>query len=159
MSISTRFARSVSARSDNNVTLLIPRCPHIYPMSVVRAEAGLKIRTDRGCLARSNELSPPREPALAPEDRIKSLSGPNQKDSRGRRVAGGRKRKRAQGRRKDREKEIGKGKQEEELGGRKREREKRRERFREYYFVMCVVSDNTYHIYNMHTTLANLSLD
>lgn len=125
--------------------------------SVVRAEAGLKIRTDRGCLARSNELSPPREPALAPEDRIKSLSGPNRKIREGR-VAGGRKRKRAQGRRKDREKEIGKGKQEEELGG-EREREKRRERFREYYFVMCVVSDNTYHIYNIHTTLANVSLD
>lgn len=127
-------------------------------MSVVRAEAGLKIRTDRGCLARSNELSPPREPALAPEDRIKSLSGPNQKDSRGT-CSGGKKEKTStreeeRQRERDREGKTGGG-----TGGRKREREKRRERFREYYFVMCVVSDNTYHIYNIHTTLANVSLD
>lgn len=105
-------------------------------MSVVRAEAGLKIRTDRGCLARSNELSPPREPALAPEDRIKSLSGPNRKIREGR-VAGGRKRKQAQGRRKDREKEIGKGKQEEELGGEK-ERERNGEKDFESIILSCV---------------------
>lgn len=105
--------------------------------SVVRAEAGLKIRTDRGCLARSNELSPPREPALAPEDRIKSLSGPNRKIREGR-VAGGRKKEKTSTREEERQKERDReGKTGGGTGGRKRERETVRKISRVLFCHVC----------------------